>query len=307
MPVERAVTPRILSDARLVVGESPFWDAPSARLLCVDIIGRQLLRMDPQNEDLETWRFDDFPTAVCLSDKPDHAALTCAGGIVLFDLNSGQSMPFSAPEADVPGNRLNEAKADPGGRLWVGSMQTNLNPDGSMRDMNRSSGAVHRIGPDGKSEQLTDRSFGITNTMAWDMARSRFYVGDSLADIIYCYDYDDATGGIINKQVFCENAGPGVPDGSCLDADGFLWNCRYAGGCILRIAPDGAVDQIIHLPATNITDCTFGGSDLSTLFVTSATNGLTVASISENPYEGAVMAFEPGVRGRAENRVVIAQ
>jgi sugar lactone lactonase YvrE len=51
------------------------------------------------------------------------------------------------------------------------------------------------------------------------------------------------------------------------------------------------------MPVTNITSCAFGGKDLRTLFVTTA----SVSSAAEGALAGAVFAFEPGVRGLPEN------
>ncbi len=90
----------------------------------------------------------------------------------------------------------------------------------------------------------------------------------------------------------------GVPDGSAIDADGYLWNCRYGGGCILRIAPDGSLDCIIEMPVTNITTCCFGGPELSTLFITTARAG---APAGER-LAGGLFKIETSVRGLPENR-----
>src|SRR2546427_10641436 len=60
------------------------------------------------------------------------------------------------------------------------------------------------------------------------------------------------------------------PDGSTVDSAGYLWNCRFFGGCIVRVAPDGQIDRVVEMPAKNITTCTFGGPDRKTLYVTIA-------------------------------------
>ncbi|HZP20241.1 MAG TPA: SMP-30/gluconolactonase/LRE family protein, partial [Bauldia sp.] len=65
----------------------------------------------------------------------------------------------------------------------------------------------------------------------------------------------------------------GGPDGSAMDSAGYLWNARYGGGCIVRVAPDGRLDRVIEMPVDNVTTCTFGGPDLRTLYVTSAKGG----------------------------------
>ena len=58
-----------------------------------------------------------------------------------------------------------------------------------------------------------------------------------------------------------------------MDAEGFLWNCRYGGGCVVRVAPNGAIDRVVEMPTPNVTTCTFGGDDLRTLYITTAAAG----------------------------------
>ena len=48
-----------------------------------------------------------------------------------------------------------------------------------------------------------------------------------------------------------------------MDSEGFLWNCRYGGGCVVRLAPDGRIDRVVELPCGNVTTCTFGGAELA--------------------------------------------
>ena len=79
-------------------------------------------------------------------------------------------------------------------------------------------------------------------------------------------------------------------DGSAIDGQGFVWNARFAGSCLIRFAPDGRVNRTIELPVTNPTSCCFGGADLKTLYVTSARFGLSAGQIERNPVEGAVLA-----------------
>lgn len=135
--------------------------------------------------------------------------------------------------------------------------------------------------------------------MVWSPDRDRFYLGDSLRNTIWVWDYDDATGEISNRRIHV-SGGPGVPDGSCMDAAGFLWTARFGAGRVIRYDPTGKPDREIMLPAQNPTATTFGGSDLSTLIVTSARFGM------ENPADadGAMMAVQTDVIGQPENRFV---
>ena len=65
-------------------------------------------------------------------------------------------------------------------------------------------------------------------------------------------------------------AGKGSPDGSCTDAQGYLWNAEWGGSRIVRYSPDGTVDRVIDMPTSRPSCCAFGGKDYKTLFVTSA-------------------------------------
>ncbi len=120
---------------------------------------------------------------------------------------------------------------------------------------------------------------------------------DTKANTLYAFDLqrDDS---LASRRVFHSGFPRGLPDGSCVDADGFLWNCRVAGGaCVVRFAPDGQVDRIVDLPCSWPTSCAFGGPDLGTLFVSSARFTMTAEHLASNPWEGALFALEVGVKG----------
>jgi len=139
--------------------------------------------------------------------------------------------------------------------------------------------------------------------VCWSPDGLILYFGDTLANEISAYDYDPATGAIGNPRPHLKDFGRGLPDGSAIDAEGFLWNCRWGGGCIVRVAPDGAIDRVIEMPTRNITTACFGGPDLSTLFVTTAAAG----SAPSDRLAGSVFAIETATRGLPENRFAVAQ
>jgi len=88
-----------------------------------------------------------------------------------------------------------------------------------------------------------------------------------------------------------------------MDADGYLWNCRYGGACIVRVAPTGEVDRVIEMPVENITTCTFGGPDLKTLFITTA----GAERAGTDPIEGGLFALDVETPGLGENRFSVAE
>lgn len=280
------------------LGEGPFWDTDQARLLFVDIIGRRVLTLVPATGAVTRVPTEDFPTAIALRRGGEGAIVSMAGGVVLFDLASGETTPFATPDA-MDGNRLNEAKCDPAGRFWTGSMQTNLMPDGSPRAMDRNSGALFRVDPDGSVTQASPHEIGISNTMAWTADGATFYFGDSLRNTIFAYDFDAGTGTPSNPRPFFSGYPHGVPDGSTIDTDGCLWNARYGGGRLVRISPRGEIDREIELPVANPTSCAFGGPDFRTLYVTSA-RGEDAAAAS--PADGSLLAIEGLAQGLAPDR-----
>jgi sugar lactone lactonase YvrE len=212
----------------------------------------------------------------------------------------GDFRTLAIVEPDLPDNRLNEGRVGPDCAFWVGMMQNNLNPDGSPKDMTRDSGAIHRVGCDGQTIRLTPREFGITNTMAWT-GDGRFLAADTLRNEIYTYDLRD--GALINKRLFAAGLDRGAPDGSRLDADGRLWNCRVSGGaCVACFKSDGSLDRLVELPCAWPTSCAFGGANFATLFVTSARFTMTAEHVAAHPEEGGLFAIEVGARGRPEHR-----
>jgi sugar lactone lactonase YvrE len=220
----------------------------------------------------------------------------------------GSSVILWEPETDVrhdpifhlegwPKVRLNDARVDPRGALWMGSMRNNVNSDGSGGVAGGQDGVLFRLDPDGKAT-IWRKEIGISNTLAWSPDQRRFYFGDTLANVVRVYDYDPATSAIANERPFLEGFARGLPDGSTVDSEGFLWNCRFFGGCIVRVAPDGIIDRVVEMPVKNITTCTFGGTNLKTLYVTTA----KIEAPAGDRLAGGLYAVPTDVAGQPENQ-----
>jgi sugar lactone lactonase YvrE len=195
-----------------------------------------------------------------------------------------------------PRVRLNDGRADPLGNFWVGSMKNNVEADGESGDVADGEGILYRIDPAGRvSEWHT--GLGIANTLCWSPDRSGFYFADTLHNVIWRYDYDAARGAISNRTVFFRDFARGLPDGSAIDAEGYLWNCRYGGGCIVRIASDGTVERIVEMPAANVTTAAFGGSDRRSLYVTTA-----LGTRRGDRLAGSLFRLDAPAPGLPENR-----
>jgi sugar lactone lactonase YvrE len=278
-------------------GEGAVWHAAHAAVYWTDINRFLIHRFTLADQCVRTWFFDEPVTALALTDRDDVLAVVLGSGVILWEPGSDVRHKSIYHLERWPAVRLNEGRADPRGSLWVGSMRNNVNPDGSSGEAGGKEGILHRLDPDG-ALSVHRRDVGISNTLAWSPDRRRFYFGDTLANTIWKYDYDVTTGTIANEQVFFAGFERGMPDGSSMDAEGYLWNCRYYGGCIVRVAPNGKIDRVIEMPVKNITTCTFGGAELKTLFVTTASAG---AAPGER-LAGGLYAIQSEVCGQAENR-----
>jgi sugar lactone lactonase YvrE len=286
-------------EARNIVGESIVWHAEEAALYWVDIVARNIHRLEPRSRRHDSWPAPDFPTSIGL--RKDGGFVVGLRRDVCLWRPGGGFEAIARPEPHLPDNRLNEGRVAPDGSFWVGTMQDNIRPDGSPKEMTRKSGALYRIDIRGEVSRLTEAEYGICNTMAW-LRDGRFLFADTLANTIYQCRYNSETRTLAGRSVFAEGFQRGLPDGSCLDVDDNLWNSRVAGGaCVAQYRPNGALAHVLEIPATWPTSCAFGGPDLSTLYVTSARFTMTAEYLAAHPEEGALFALKTATRGRPEN------
>lgn len=278
---------RVVLQQQFKTAETPTYVAENA-LYWVDIEGQTINRLL-----LDSGKHASWPTPELACGVVPHAdgglVVAFPHKLVAFDPQHESFRELVAIERDQPNNRSNEMKCDPDGRIWLGTMRKGLDknpPDDPFV------AALYCY--DGQT--LTRVLLGIaeSNTMAWT-GDGGMYFADTYRTTIWRFDVAGAT--LTNRRVLFDADHPGVPDGSAIDSEGFLWNCRFGAGCVLRIAPDGRVDRAVRVPATNPTSCVFGGRDLSTLYITSESVGLSEKQLRDNPLEGAIFAIETGVRG----------
>lgn len=280
---------RVDTPHRDVLGEGPIWDSAAGVLWWVDIVGSGLRRYRPATGRVDVWDLPE-PAGSVAPTASGPLLLAVQSGFARFDPQSNEFELIVDPEPDRPGNRFNEGKCDRQGRFWAGSM------DAAER---KRTGALYRLDLDGTPRRIFD-GLGIPNTLAWTKDSRTMYFAETLDRTIYLFDYDPVTGTPSNRRIFARPPGPGYPDGSTIDEDGYLWNAEWDGWRIVRYAPDGTVDRVVEMPVQRPTSCMFGGAELNTLFVTSASRGLT--SLAAQPDAGGLFAIETETRGIAESR-----
>lgn len=250
-------------------GEGAVWH-PKQRAVYWTDINRFLIHCyDEATGSVRTWFFDEPVVALALTENDETLLVALASKLIFWEPATDARQDHGFRLEGWPKVRLNDGRADPLGRFWVGSMRNNVNSDGSPGEAGGNDGALYRINS-AKEHTVFRRNLGIANTLCWSPDRTLFYHADTLANTIFVWDYDIKTGAISNERPFFTGFERGYPDGSAIDQEGYLWNCRFGGQCIVRIAPDGSVDRIIEMPVRNITTAVFGGDDLKTLYATSA-------------------------------------
>ena len=252
-----------------ICGEAATWDAATARLYWVDINRFLLHCHDPDTNVTWTHMFDEPVVALSLTDRPAYLLVALGSGLILFDPDNGVRQDLPAKLAGWPDQRLNDGRSDPRGTFWVGSMANNVAADGTPTPVRDGEGALYRY-RNGDEMMVMETGIGISNTLCWSPDQRYFYFGDTLKNEIRIYPYNRNSGDIGPSKCFFAGFERGLPDGSAIDSAGYLWNCRFGGSCIVRVDPNGEIDRVIEMPVTNITTCTFGGPNLTTLYVTTA-------------------------------------
>jgi sugar lactone lactonase YvrE len=271
-----------------ICGEGAVWHGEQNALYWTDINRSLLHRYDAGSGATNTWIFDEPVTAVNFTTDPETLLLVLASHVGLWTARKHPHVETIYKLPTVPEFRFNDARVDPRGSLWVGTMRNNVGPQGESLDVAQGDAVLYRVDPDGSVSEWK-KNIGISNTVAWSPDHKTFYFGDSTAGVINAYAYDEETGEISGERPLLAGYMRGAPDGSVIDAEGYLWNARWDGGCLLRIAPDGRVVRVLTTPVARPTTGAFGGPGLKTLYFTSAR--------SPEMYSGSIFAIDLEVGG----------
>lgn len=269
-------------------GEGAYWDAETGRLLLVDMLAGAVVAVDPGGR---TERHEFGGVAAVIRRRVDDGfVLAIEHGFQLLDDDLN---PIGAPivAVDDPAIRMNEGGCDPQGRLYVGTMAYDLTPD---------AGTLYRLDAD---HGVTPVLGGITisNGLQWDADGVAVSFNDTPTGRVDRMDFDAATGTFANRRPFISIPDDvGMPDGMAIDADGGIWVALWGGHAVHRYDRDGALTAVVEVPVRDVTCCTFGGPDGTTLFISTSRDGWGDARAE--PDAGSVFAAEVGVRGATQYR-----
>jgi sugar lactone lactonase YvrE len=266
-------------------GEGPCWWEGWGGLKYVDLVAGDVLSL---HDDGEVSRVHVGSVAAALRPRAD-------GGAVIalergFGLCRRADLSDVCPLGEVwsdPSIRFNDGGCDPEGRFYAGTMGYDERPG---------AGRMYRLSADGTGGFDTETMWTevtISNGFAFSPDGSLAYYDDTPTGRTDVFDRTP-DGSLVNRRPFMEHE-TGLPDGLCVDAEGYVWVALWGASAVHRISPDGKLDGIVHVPCTHVSACTFGGPALDTLYITTSKNGIPPGA---EPEAGALFAVRPGVTGQ---------
>jgi len=291
----------LILDLGAELGEGPTWDADGERLMMVEINRNKVHFVIPgaSLDKVETIDVGEPVGAVAPRESGGFVA-AAESGFVLYGADGEVELRVPVEE-DKPSNRLNDAKCDPRGRLWAGSVARQMQPDA----------ALYRFDPDHSVHRILD-GITVSNGLDWSPDESTFYYVDTVVRGIDAFDFDVERGTISNRRRFADLPAEygAAPDGLAVDSEGCVWVAGPLGGTVLRFSPEGELIGRVELPVTQVTSCGFGSPGGADLFITTSAEdyspafaesvGISAAELEEmsaEAHRGALFRVTPEVPG----------
>jgi sugar lactone lactonase YvrE len=277
----------VFADLQAEVGEAPHWDERTKTLLFVDLTAGEVVRYDQSGVKLGSFSVGQ-EVGAAVPRRNGGLVLAVRDGIATAS-DAGEDFKLTAPvERDIPGNRMNDAKCDPAGRLFAGTTAFDFSPH---------SAALYRVAPDWSFEPVV-RDVTQSNGIAWSPDGSRMYFIDSATAGVDVFDFDVGTGSVGNRRRLVTIAhAHGIPDGMTADNRGNLWVACFGGAAVRCYSPAGVLLDEVLFPVTQVTSCAFGGPGLADLYVTTAAYRLSADQLKSEPHAGATFVCHPGAAG----------
>jgi len=271
------------------LGEGAFWNHKTQKLFWVDIERKQLHIYNPNTKINRTIKMPSKIGTVVPTENDGNAVVALSDGIYIVNINTHELSLLSDVEEKVVENRFNDGKCDPNGNLWVGSMHLKQNQPNAK---------LYKVAANGNAIEMLNQ-ITISNGIVWTKDGKTMYYIDTPTGVIKAFDFDIENSTISNERIAVKvNPKDGFPDGMTIDENDMLWVGMWNGNGVAQFNPEtGALISKIKVPAHNITSCAFGGENLETLYITSASIDMTAKERKEYPMAGSVFMVKPGVKG----------
>ncbi len=266
------------------LGEGPAWNHELDVLHFVDIFGKTVYTYDPANNSVVSFQTVLSPGAVIPTDS-SNLLLAMNDGLYISDYAGREIKLERLIENEIPGNRMNDAKCDPNGVLF----------GGTMGDGNSPSGSLYKISP-GTTEKILS-NVTVSNGLAWTENASKFYYIDSGRQSVLVANYELENSSVKDFKTFVEFPKSfGIPDGMCSDQEDGIWVAFFGGSCVRRFSATGELTHVINLPVSQITSCCFEGENSSRMYITTASLILD-SEMKHDESAGSVFVIDTGILG----------
>ena len=265
-------------------GEGSFWDAPSGRLLFVDMWAGSVLSWTP-GSGTDPVRHD-VPSRVAAMVRPRAGGgfvVATERGFVLTDDDLAVTAVLP-PVFDDPALRMNEGACHPDGSLYCGSM--------AWDERTPEVGNLYRLDTSGEVLVALART-SIPNGLVFvDGGATALHVDSTRGTVTrYAVGPDGRFTPLrVHIEVLPDE---GAPDGMALDAEGGIWVAMWGGSTVRHYDAAGALVGVVDVASACPTSVAFGGAAARTLFVTTSRH----AAGARDPLSGSVFAVEVDVAG----------
>ena len=282
----------LLVDSKCTLAEGIQWRGDQQRLWWTDIHGRLLWSCDEDGENIERIETPERLASFAFDPK-GHLLAAFESGLFKWDLERDRLERLSDFEPSHPTSRMNDGRCDRQGRFLAGGMD---------EDALKQTSSLIRY--DSTRVETLRGEIGCSNSICFSPDGRQMYFTDTPTRTILRMPYDVETGKVGAAKVFLslQEDQEGYPDGSCVDADGAVWNARFNGFCVQQTHADGTAGLRIDLPVPQVTCACFGGTNLDRLYITTARERMSVDDLERYPLSGGVFVAETSVVGLPESR-----
>ena len=272
------------------LGEGLLWDERNETIMWVDAFVKIINTWNPATKTLIERKYDSLVTSIA---KRESGGYVVAAGLKLIVLNENLDVigtsPLEMPNENV---RTNDGNVDINGNYWVGCFANDAKPK---------QGNLRRISPSLDSKVFL-KDITIANGMDWSPDNKICYYIDTPTKKVSRFNFNIETSELDGElEAIDVSKYSGAPDGMCVDSLGNLWVAFWGGGCVRSFSPSGELLAQVDVAATLVTNCAFGGPDLSTLYITCAIPSYEGFVKGEEPLAGSLFKAEVGVQGRLQN------
>jgi len=281
----------MIFDTRVcALGEGAFWHPIRGEFFWFDILAKTL------HSKARSWVFDDMVSA-CGWVSDTQLMIASEKDLFVYDIETDVTSTICDLETNNTVTRSNDGRADPWGGFWISTMGKDAEPG---------AGSIYRYFK-GELRQLFG-NMTIPNAICFAPDKSCAYFADSATGHVWRQPLDTLGWPTGDRAVFLDfSDNPFGPDGAITDANGTFWNAQLGAGRVAAYDPSGHFIHAVALPARQTSCPAFGGPDLTDLFVTSATQGLSDQDIADTPEHGQTFVVNSVSQGLAEPRILLDQ